>query len=91
MLGDFGEYVPNVRERIRAGKASSLEIMLLKYIFGPPRPVERRHPLRDMLDLQDGLEEDFDVGDAFAALDDQAPRPAGDMPPPAAPRRQPVA
>src|SRR5437870_505605 len=38
-----------------------------------------------------GVEEDFDVGDAFEALDDEAPRPAGDTPAPARPRRQPVA
>jgi hypothetical protein len=90
-LGDLGEYAANARERIRAGKAPRLETKLLEYIFGPPRPVEVRNPDQDALDLQLGLEEDFDVGDAFEALDDEAPRPAGDTPAPARPRRQPVA
>ena len=86
-LGDLGEYAANARARIWAGKAPRLETKLLEYVFGPPRPVELRDPLQDML----GLEEDFDVGDALAALDDEAPRPAGDTPAPARPRRQPVA
>ena len=86
-LGDLGEYAANARERILAGEAPRLETKLFEYLFGPPRPVEVRDPLRDML----GLEEDFDVGDAFEALDDEAPRPAGDTPAPASPRRQPVA
>jgi len=90
-LGDLGEYAANARERIFAGKAPRLETKLLEYLFGPPRPVEVRDPLQDALDLQAGLEEDFDVGDAFEALDDEAPRPAGDTPAPARPRRQPVA
>jgi hypothetical protein len=88
MLGDLGEYAANARERIWAGKAPRLETKALEYLVGPPRPVETRNPL--MLDLHEELEEDFDVGDAFEALGDQAPRPAGDTPPPAAPRRQPV-
>jgi len=87
-LGDLGEYVANARERIRAGKAPRLETRLLEYIFGPPRPVEVRDPLQDALNLE--AEEDFDVGDAFEALDDKAPRPAGDTPAPAKPRREPV-
>ena len=82
-LGDLGEYAANLRARIFAGKAERLETKLFDYIFGPPRPVE----IRDPLDLDDGLEEDFDVGDAFEALDDEAPRPAGDTPAPARPRR----
>ena len=90
-LGDLGEYTANARARILAGKAPQLERKLLEYIFGPPRPVEVRNPDKDALDLQAGLEEDFDVGDAFEALDDKAPRPAGDTPAPARPRRQPVA
>jgi len=90
-LGDLGEYAANARERIFAGKAPRLETKLLEYLFGPPRPVEVRDPFKDALDLQAGLEEDFDVGDAFEALDDEAPRPAGDTPAPAMPRRQPVA
>src|SRR5207245_5629762 len=90
-LGDLGEYVANARERIFAGKAPRLETRLLEYLFGPPRPVEVRNPFQDTLDLEAGLEEDFDVGDAFEALDDEAPRPAGDTPAPARPRRQPVA
>jgi hypothetical protein len=60
---------------------------LLEYLFDPPRPVEVRNPLQDVL----GLKEDFDVGDAFEALDDEAPRPTGDTPAPARPQRQPVA
>ena len=92
MLGDLGEYAANARARILAGKAPRLETKALEYLVGPPRPVEVRNPLRDVLDLEAGLEEDFDVGDAFEALDDQAPSPAGDTPPPPArPRRQPVA
>jgi hypothetical protein len=90
-LGDLGEYAANARARIWAGKAPRLETILLGYIFGPPRPVEVRNPLRDALDLEAGLEEDFDVGDAFEALDDEAPTPADDTPAPARPRRQPVA
>ena len=90
-LGDLGEYAANVHARILAGKAPQLERKLLEYIFGPPRPVEVRNPDKDALDLQAGLEEDFDVGDAFEALDDEAPRPAGDTPAPARPRRQSVA
>ena len=90
-LGDLGEYAANARARIWAGKAPRLETKLLEYLFGPPRPVEVRNPLQDALDLQAGLEEDFEVGDAFQALDDEAPRPAGDTPAPARPRRQPVA
>jgi len=86
-LGDLGEYAANARARIRAGKAPRLETKLLEYVFGPPRPVELRDPMQDMF----GLEEDFDLGDAFEALDDEAPRPAGDTPAPARPRRQPVA
>jgi len=89
-LGDLGEYAANARERIRAGKAPRLETRLLEYIFGPPRPVEVRDPLGEMLALEDGRVEDFDVGDAFEALDDEAPRPAGDTPAPARPRREPV-
>jgi len=85
-LGDLGEYAANARARIQAGKAPQLETTLLKYLFGPPRPVELRNELQDML----GLEEDFDVGDAFEALDDKAPRPAGDTSAPERPRRQPV-
>src|SRR5215470_17797298 len=83
-LGDLGEYVANARERIRAGKAPRLETRLLEYIFGPPRPVE----VRDPLSFEQGLEEDFEVGDAFDALDDEALRPAGDTPP--KPRREPI-
>jgi len=90
-LGDLGEYAANARARIWAGKATRLETKLLEYVFGPPRPVEVRNPFQDALDLQAGLEEDFDVGDAFEALDDEAPRPAGDTPAPTRPRRQPVA
>ena len=67
ILGDLGEYAANARERIRAGKAPRLETKFLEYLFGAPRPVEVRDPLRDALDLQAGLEEDFDVGDAFVA------------------------
>jgi hypothetical protein len=48
----------------------------------------RSRPTR--LNLEAGLEEDFDVGDAFLALDDKAPRPAGDTPAPAKPRREPL-
>jgi hypothetical protein len=92
ILGDLGEYAANAHARIFAGKAQQLERILLEYIFGSPRPVvEVRNPDQDALDLQLGLEEDFDVGDAFEALDDEAPRPAGDTPAPARPRRQPVA
>jgi hypothetical protein len=90
-LGDLGEYAANARERIRAGKAPRLETKLLEYIFGPPRAVELRNPLQDAFRLEDGIEEDFDVGDAFEALDDEAPRPAGDTPAPARPQRQPIA
>ena|SRR5438309_994006 len=86
ILGDLGEYAANARERILAGEAPRLETKLFEYLFGPPRPVEVRNPLPDVL----GLEEDFDVGDAFEALDDEAPRPAGDTAAPARPRRQPV-
>ena len=82
--------MPRTRARIRAGKAPRLETKLLEYLFGPPRPVEVRDPLRDALDLQAGLEEDFEVGDAFEALDDEAPKPAGDAPAPARPQRQPI-
>jgi hypothetical protein len=85
-LGDLRDYAANARERIRAGKAQRLETRLLEYLLGPPRPVEIRDPLQDML----GLEEDFDVGNAFEALDDEAPKPAGDSPAPARPQRQPV-
>src|SRR5437867_11160245 len=60
-LGDLGEYAANARERIFAGKAPRLETKLLEYLFGPPRPVEVRDPFKDALDLQAGLEEDFDV------------------------------
>jgi hypothetical protein len=80
-LGNLDEYAANARERILAGEAPRLETKLLEYLFGPPRPVEVRNPLQDML----GLEEDFDVGDAFEALDDK------DRPGPARPRREPVA
>ena len=90
ILGDLGEYAANARERILAGEAPRLETKLFEYLFGPPRPVEVRNPFQDTLDLQAGLEEDFDVGDAFEALDDEAPRPAGDTAAPARPRRQPV-
>ena len=90
-LGDLGEYAANARERIFAGKAARLETKFIEYIFGPPRPVEIRSPLEDRLRLEQGLEEDFDVGDAFEALDDEAPKPAGDTPAPARPRREPVA
>jgi hypothetical protein len=86
-LGDLAAYAANARERIRAGKAPRLETRLLEYIFGPPRPVELRNPLEDMLEI----EEDFNVGDAFEALDDEALRPAGDTPAPARPQREPVA
>jgi len=85
-LGDLGEYTANARERIRAGKAPRLETRLLEYIFGPPRPVEVRNPFS----FEDGLEEDFEIGDAFDALDDEAPKPAGDTPAPAKPRREPI-
>src|SRR5215475_13178191 len=89
-LGDLGEYAANARARILAGKAPGLETKFLAYIFGPPQPVQVRDPFRDALDLQAGLEEDFDVGDAFEALDDEAPRPAADPPAPPRPQRQPV-
>src|SRR5262249_59447854 len=89
-LGDLGEYVANARERIFAGKAPRLETKLLEYIFGPPRPVMVRDPVQETLALNDGLEEDFDVGDAFEALDDEAPRSADDTPAPARPRREPL-
>jgi hypothetical protein len=81
ILGPLDKYAANARERIFAGEALRLETKLYEYIFGPPRPVEVRNPLQDAL----GLEEDFDVGDAFEALDDK------DTPGPARPRRQPVA
>ena len=87
ILGPLDKYAANARERIFAGKAPALETTCHGYLFGPPRPVEVRNPLQDAL----GLEEDFDVGDAFEALDEEAPRPAGDTPAPARPRRQPVA
>ena len=87
ILGDLREYAANARERIFAGKAPGLETRCHGYIFGPPRPVEVRNPLQDAL----GLEEDFDVGDAFKTLDKEAPRPTGDTPAPARPQRQPVA
>ena len=87
MLGPLDKYAANARERIFAGEALRLETKCFEYLFGPPRPVEVRNPLQDKL----GLEEDFDVGDAFEALDDEAPRPAGDTPAPARPGRQPVA
>src|SRR5215831_14218214 len=89
-LGDLGQYAANARERIRAGKAPRLETRLLDYIFGPPRPVEVRDPFEERLALEDGRVEDFDVGDAFEALDDEAPGPAGDPPAPARPRREPI-
>jgi len=47
--------------------------------------------LQDPLRREAGLEEDFDVGDAFEALDDEAPRSSGDTPAPARPQREPVA
>ena len=89
-LGDLAEYAANARARIQAGKAPRLETRLLEYIFGPPRPVEVRDPLGERLALEDGRVEDFDVGDAFEVLDDEAPRPAGDTPAPATTRREPV-
>ena len=90
IFGDLGDYAANARERIRAGKAPRLETRFLEYLLGPPRPVELRDPLQDRLNLEAGLEEDFDVGDAFLALDDKAPRPAGDTPAPSRPRREPI-
>jgi len=89
-LGDLGEYAANARERIRAGKAPRLETRLLEYLLGPPRPIEIRDASRDELMLEAGLEEDFEVGAAFEALNDEPPRPAGDTPAPARPRREPV-
>jgi hypothetical protein len=88
-LGDLREYVANARERIRAGKAPRLEALLLAYLVGPPRPV----PVRDLFQesLAIDMVEDFDVGDAFEALDNEAPRPAADAPAPATPRRDPIA
>ena len=35
--------------------------------------------------LNTDIEEDFDVGDAFQALDSEAPRQPGDTPPPQGP------
>jgi len=89
-LGDLGQYAANARERIRAGKAPRLETKLLEYLFGPPRPVEVRDPFEERLALEDGRVEDFDVGNAFEALDDETPRPAGDTPAPSRPRREPI-
>lgn len=87
-LGDLREYAANARERIRAGKAPRLEALLLAYLVGPPRPVPVRDLVEESLDID--KVEDFDVGDAFEALNDEAPRPADDTPAPTKPRREPV-
>src|SRR2546422_11210784 len=65
MLGDLGENAANARARILAGKAPRLETKALEYRVGPPRPSEVRKPQGDELDLPAGLEEHFDLGDAF--------------------------
>ena len=67
-LGDLGAYAANARERIRAGKAPRLETRLLEYLLGPPRPIEIRDASREAVMLDLGLAEDFEVGDAFEAL-----------------------
>src|SRR5262245_52580008 len=89
-LGDLREYAANARERIRAGKAPRLETRFLEYLLGPPRAIEIRDASQEAVMLNLGLAEDFEVGDAFEALNDEAPRPADDTPAPARPRREPV-